>query len=392
MNSTDALAIAALVVALVALFNTIFQVLQQYFATADGYRRCSPSVMGDWARFTRRKFKWRELRFETIFATPVIFLDVAYDLRVAQSQGSKVVILDGSEEMAEWPGLKKVGHHETRLNFGRHHRWIHGESPKVSHRRTFNAPSSTEVKTFLRRNTPLLPPESALEKFLALDRDPGGHRLDNEPVTWIPLMQSLQQYSASLIGCGLLVFQDVGSGSLLRGRILTPAVRMSKKSWDFMPPEISKPLALSNVRDVATMVQYLGCRWTNFKPEEGILRAEGDGINVTSAEVRSLGTVISFTKTDRRVEDRRDLHGVVFSPFEGAATLGFGIIHSDLLGGESFRVYSVEDCSDTLNYLSNSMQDFTGLSKPVLQNGKPIPLSTPISAWTYWPYLLLPWC
>jgi hypothetical protein len=66
MDSTDALALAALVVALVALLNTVSQVLQQYFATADGYRRCSPSVMGDWARFTRRKFKWRELRFETV--------------------------------------------------------------------------------------------------------------------------------------------------------------------------------------------------------------------------------------------------------------------------------------------------------------------------------------
>jgi hypothetical protein len=378
MNSTDALALAALVVALVALANTISQVLQQYFATADGYRRCSKSVMGDWAKFTRRRFKWRELRFETIFATPVIFLDVAYDLKLAQSQGTSpsVVVLDGSKEMSEWNGLKDVGNHDMRWNrFGRLHRW-HTEpiesdqKPSVNRRKTFSKPSSTGIKKFLRQNTPLVGPENALEKFLSLDQDPNGNHLENEPVTWIPLMQSLQQYSASLIGCGLTVFQDVGSGSLLRGRILAPAVRVSKKSWDFMPSEINKPLALSNLRDVVTMIQYLGCRWTEFQPEKGILRAEGDGILITSAEVRSLGTVISFTKTDKRIEDRRELHGVVFSPFEGAATLGFGIIHSDILGGVSCRVYSLEDCHDTLNYLSNSMRDLTSLPKSVLQTGK----------------------
>lgn len=134
-------------------------------------------------------------------------------------------------------------------------------------------------------------------------------------------------------------------------------------------PEITKPLALSNLRDVVTICQYLGAHWTNFKPEEGILRAEGDGILVTSAEVRSLGTVISFTKTDTRIELRRELHGIVFSPFEGAINLGFGIVHSDLLGGESYRVYSLDDCHSTLNCLSSSVRDLSALPKPVLQNG-----------------------
>jgi hypothetical protein len=210
----------------------------------------------------------------------------------------------------------------------------------------------------------LVPLETPLEKFLALDQDPYDNSPENEPVSWIPLMYCLQQYSESLVNCGLSVFQDLGAGSLCRGRILTPAIRISKKSWDFMPPEISKPLALSNIQDVVTMAQYLGCRWTNFKPEEGMLRAESDGIMITSADVRSLGTVISFTKTDRRVEDRRELHGVVFSPFEGAAKLGFGIIYSDLLGGEFYRIYSLEDCQDTINHLTNS----------ILQNGKPVQL------------------
>jgi hypothetical protein len=74
-------------------------------------------------------------------------------------------------------------------------------------------------------------------------------------------------------------------------------------------------------------------------------------------------------KTDNRIEMRRELHGVIFSPFEGAVNMGFGIIHSDLLGGESYRIYSLEDCHDTLNLLSSSVSDLKGLPKPVLQNG-----------------------
>jgi hypothetical protein len=134
-----------------------------------------------------------------------------------------------------------------------------------------------------------------------------------------------------------------------------------------MPADIVKPLALSNVRDVATMVQYLGCRWTNFRPEEYILRAEGDGIMVNSAEVKSLGTVISFVKTDSRSDDRRRLHGVVFSPLEGAATLGFGIISSDFLGSETHRVFDLENCEQTISHLTNSSADPQGLPIAVME-------------------------
>lgn len=51
------IAVVALVVALVALLTTIGQLLQQYLATADGYRRCQQSVMGRWAKRTR--LRWR---------------------------------------------------------------------------------------------------------------------------------------------------------------------------------------------------------------------------------------------------------------------------------------------------------------------------------------------
>ena len=68
----DPVALTALVVSLVALLATTGQLLQQYFATADGFRRCQPSVMGLWAKRTKLRFRWREFRFETIFCIPRI--------------------------------------------------------------------------------------------------------------------------------------------------------------------------------------------------------------------------------------------------------------------------------------------------------------------------------
>ena len=71
----DPLVLTALVVSLVALITTLLQVLQQYLASAaDGYRRCKASVMGRWAKYTRRGFNPDELRFEIRFKAPVIFL------------------------------------------------------------------------------------------------------------------------------------------------------------------------------------------------------------------------------------------------------------------------------------------------------------------------------
>lgn len=70
MVSDTTISTVALAIALVALVTTVSQVIGQFLATADGYRRCQPSVMGRWAKLTRRKFRWSEMRFETIYRTP----------------------------------------------------------------------------------------------------------------------------------------------------------------------------------------------------------------------------------------------------------------------------------------------------------------------------------
>jgi hypothetical protein len=51
-------ATAALVIAVVALIIAFGQFVQQLFSTADGYRRCRSSVIGDWAQLVKLRFKW----------------------------------------------------------------------------------------------------------------------------------------------------------------------------------------------------------------------------------------------------------------------------------------------------------------------------------------------
>ncbi|KAF1811968.1 hypothetical protein P152DRAFT_474207 [Eremomyces bilateralis CBS 781.70] len=359
------LALAALLIAVIALVNTIGQVLHQYYASADGYRRCSSAVIGSWARFTTRRFKWREFRFETIFATPHIFLDAAYDLQRIQTSptAGPLLLLDGTPEMDRWEGLQTRKTAANAMTFAK-------ETQGKSTTSEFFMNFEEQMRPSLARrawSSRILSGFSAAsesrtrnprsEAFLQMRGDPVGNVMENEPVSWIPLMQCLQSYSSELRNAGLRVFQDTSSGGLRQGRVIVPAVRMTKKSWDFVPPDVLKPYAVSTIMDVAIMVQLLGMCWKTFKPEEGTLLAESDGSMVTSSLVKPLGTMLTFAKMDRRAEDERKLHGIVFSPVEGATLLGFGIIPADFGIAENVRVFSTEQWYQALSRLTKSKSD-----------------------------------
>lgn len=65
MNAGTDTAAAALSIALAALAIAVFQFLQKYITTAEGYRRCEPSVIERWNTFVKWKFHFREPRYET---------------------------------------------------------------------------------------------------------------------------------------------------------------------------------------------------------------------------------------------------------------------------------------------------------------------------------------
>jgi hypothetical protein len=79
LSNEEKLSLAAIIFAVAAFIISVEQVLRQYLATADGYRRCQKEVVGPWKRYTKRPRRYRQLRLETQFATPFIQLDDVLD-------------------------------------------------------------------------------------------------------------------------------------------------------------------------------------------------------------------------------------------------------------------------------------------------------------------------
>lgn len=89
MSDKDPLVYIAFIVSLVALVLTLGQLLQQYFATAEGYRRCQPSVMGNWGTKTRRRWRFGEFRFETIYYVPSLSVHPVNSVNLAPEHANE---------------------------------------------------------------------------------------------------------------------------------------------------------------------------------------------------------------------------------------------------------------------------------------------------------------
>ncbi|MCJ1264955.1 hypothetical protein MMC22_004830 [Lobaria immixta] len=221
-DNGPSLSIAALAVALVALVVALGQILGQYFATAEGYRRCQASVMGPWARKTRMQWRWSQFRFETFFTTPELVL---------------------------------------------------------------------------------------------------------------------QDYSTS--------------------PVTKPGVISRERSWDFMSPEIVRPFAVTNISDIAVMARRMGMTWTDFRPEDGILRAEGNGHVFSSTLVRSIGMILQYMHvgpTDNGpTRSRTSLQPNIYIPTREADMLGFGILPGfEDLSIPPFKIGTINDVYATMNILDKS--------------------------------------
>lgn len=109
------IAAAALAISSLALFVAIGQITQQYISTAEGYRRCQSPVMGAWAQGTRKRFIPREVRFQTIYQSPHLSLELPTALPEAK-------YFVGSDELPSEPRyLEYRKSHKWRFLFDRRH-------------------------------------------------------------------------------------------------------------------------------------------------------------------------------------------------------------------------------------------------------------------------------
>ncbi len=101
MGFSNNVAIVALVVSLIALVTALFQMFQQVFLTADGYRNCAEEVIGPWSTTRHRRFNWRELRLETTYITPELTIIRSDILRGLEKRDRPRVCGIASARLAE---------------------------------------------------------------------------------------------------------------------------------------------------------------------------------------------------------------------------------------------------------------------------------------------------
>ncbi|KAI9742401.1 MAG: hypothetical protein M1818_003934 [Claussenomyces sp. TS43310] len=234
------IALTALVISLIALFTTVAQVAQQYITTAsEGYRRCQKSVMGLWAKKTKRRFKLGELRFEVLFETPVLFLARPENKR-GPIPGRKICRIDGSSE---------------------------------SYAETRTVPPAEEQAVFIRTT-------------------------DDEKAGWVTLIESLQkQERESRIWESKNAITPHGNKYAKPEHTIYTFVQGKTRSWDFMPLGATKPFATTTLSHLVEMAGTLGMYWKAFDVTRGDISAEGNGYSITSSQIRGLGLMTNFSIT-----------------------------------------------------------------------------------------------
>jgi hypothetical protein len=182
-TNEEKLSLAAIVLAVAAFILSVAQVLQQYLATAEGYRRCQKKVMGPWKCYTKRSLRWRQLRCETRFATPFIQLGTVLD-------GNCCFVLPGHKSLVK--GDNNLVVKTSELQEGDNNEWVCWLQ------------LLEELQTFHRNLLIAFPLE---EQVL------GGNSVSGRPY------HGQDQY------------------------LPLPSFSVEPHSWDFMPSDVLKPLA-----------------------------------------------------------------------------------------------------------------------------------------------------
>ncbi|KAH8591624.1 hypothetical protein B0O99DRAFT_631880 [Bisporella sp. PMI_857] len=268
--SQNVFGLVALIISLVALVTTILQILQQYFSTADGHRRCAESVMGQWAKGTHRRLRLREFRVEVIFETPVLFMAPPTNKR-GPIPGREIHYLTGTAE--SYIKTKVLPPHDQ---------------------------TKQDEQTYARV-----------------------HTADDEKASWVNLLSALQREEFESRAWDEKIRLATPKTFLVKAPIYGLAVALQSKtrSWDFIPGSITKPYATSTMCHMVEIMSMLGMHWKVFDQVIWNLRAEGNGFILTSTIVHGLGVMAVFATTGKSTfQDNRII------PDERIKELAFGTV------------------------------------------------------------------
>ena len=343
------LAVAALAIALVALVTTVLQVVQQFFATADGYRRCQPSVLGPWARYTRLRWRYSEMRFETLFTT--------LEFRIREISHSDGVFLTGAWEgnglesdlMPSDEEMQTTDEEATWLQF------LSAIQLKAEETATLLMPA---------------PELTALRHVLKEEVHPRGRKASQRKVS------SRLNTREVIDGTAIDMKEPSLYSREIRRLVSMPNMLLREKSWDFMPRDVVRPFASTTVGEIGSLARRLGMKWTDFRPSEGVMKAEGGGHLLVSTLVRGVGVMLQYQYTgigesqlvgedDSDLPSTAESHEIeVYIPRSAVDSMGFGILPGNsALGVTSFNVANIEGAMATMRKLGCSSQAMDELKR-----------------------------
>ncbi|KAM0259371.1 hypothetical protein ACHAQJ_003403 [Trichoderma viride] len=251
-NADFVVAAVALVVSVVALFGTFMQVLQQYYASAQGYSLCNEKVMGGWAKSKSRRFRLEELRFEVQFDVPVIFVSSPKN-KNGPVAGADIYYLDGSEKSQK----------DTNT------------TAQLDLRKAYHDRSKKEQI----------------------------HTSDNEIAAWYVLLFAAQRMEDESRDWQKEEYTKFGPPSphfpsepptLADHHTLTIAVQRKRKSWDTMPISITKPYATTTMCHLIEMMAAIGVYWKEFDRKRDRYWGEGNGFMILGERLSDPGLMFSF--------------------------------------------------------------------------------------------------
>ncbi|KAI9686870.1 MAG: hypothetical protein M1822_002623 [Bathelium mastoideum] len=372
----------ALVISFVALCLSALQFLYALFASADGYRRCQSSVMGVWAAGTYPWPRPSQLRFETRFTTPHLVLRrLRKNFEKFESVASLKALADvDKKDYAS--GISNGSFKQANL--------VEGQQFKLRQRTLHEgllSPGTWQIANRLNNA------DSATEQDVDLDEqcffltELGAEHAYDHLLTW-PFRLLLKHRWTSKAKKHRLFFdrllnrhglsrresrgQDLASWKSFIHKLyemqnvhflLAPAHRdqashdnslsesarftestylaciLEDTSWDFMPPDVVRPLATIGLSDLIIATTRLGMRWPDVDWVEGNFKAEGNGHSLTTFDVHGLGVVIRYqyatstsfetrksSATVNRIFDRNQLGRDTLIPNNAVDKMIFGII------------------------------------------------------------------
>jgi hypothetical protein len=109
-------------------------------------------------------------------------------------------------------------------------------------------------------------------------------------------------------------------------------IELAFRSWDFVPDDVLRPLAITTLAGLAATTRRLGMSWKQFEPNMGTLQAEGNHQVITSTVIRGMGVVIHYLRDPVIDSDvLGQTHLLSTSPLAQADELLFGrIAHTDM--------------------------------------------------------------